>query len=75
MFLSLLIGGAALLIGGKIADEALKNMSPEEIEDLANGIKGFMSDVTNTANELNELGEIYKAADECEKELDRISKM
>ncbi len=34
MFLSLLLGGAALLVGGKLADEALKNMDPEDFEKL-----------------------------------------
>lgn len=75
MILGLLLGGAALLAGGKIVVDAVNEMSPEEIQDLANGVKNVVSEINETANELNELNEIYKAVDECEKELDEISKM
>lgn len=75
MLLGLLLGSAALLVGGKMVVDTVNDMSKEEIEELANGIKSLMGEITETSNELNELNEIYKAADECEKELDKISKM
>lgn len=47
MFLSLLLGGAALLVGGKLADEALKNMDPEDFEKLKENAS-CMGDVLRT---------------------------
>lgn len=75
MILGLLVGGAALLVGGKIVVDAVNEMSPEEIQDLANGIKNVVNEINEAADELNELSDINKAIDECEKELDEIIKM